>query len=136
LAASPLAAAVDAVALSHEIGVCKPDRGAYEHVLHALGVPASEAVYVGDGSNDELAGARAAGFGAVVLAEQAPRRLAAADLPWLRAQAGMSVASLAELPGLLFAEPHQAGRCTNHDLARISDAAQGRRLTSHPDVPD
>jgi putative hydrolase of the HAD superfamily len=94
---SPLAGLVDAVALSHRIGACKPDPAAYRHVLTALDTPAGQAAYVGDGSGDELAGARAAGFGTVVLAEQAPRRLAPADLPRLRAQADLSVTALAEL---------------------------------------
>ena len=74
---SPLASLVDVVALSHEIGACKPAPAAYAHVLGRLGVPAALAAYVGDGSNDELAGARAAGFGLVILAEEAPARWAA-----------------------------------------------------------
>jgi putative hydrolase of the HAD superfamily len=63
----------------------------------ASAVPAGEAVYVGDGSSDELAGARAAGFATVVLAEQAPRQYAPADLPRLRAQADLSITALTEL---------------------------------------
>jgi hypothetical protein len=34
-------------------------------------VPAAAAAYLGDGGSDELAGARIAGFGMVVLAEEA-----------------------------------------------------------------
>ena len=93
----PLAPMVDAVALSHQIGVCKPDPAAYQHILTALGVPAAAAVYVGDGSSNELPGARAAGFGAVVLAEHAPRHLTPADLPRLRTQADLSIAALTDL---------------------------------------
>jgi hypothetical protein len=63
------------VALSHEINVCKPDPAAYACVLGRLGMPAGAAAYVGDGSSDELTGARAAGFALVVLAEEAPARL-------------------------------------------------------------
>jgi FMN phosphatase YigB (HAD superfamily) len=64
-------------------------------------VPAGAAAYVGDESSDELAGARAAGFGLVVLAEEAPARLAADDLPRLRAQADTAVASLTDLVALI-----------------------------------
>ncbi|WP_250031408.1 HAD family hydrolase [Paractinoplanes maris] len=98
---SPLAALVDVVALSHEIGAVKPDRAAYEFVLDRLGVPAARAAYVGDGSNDELVGARAAGFGLVVLAEQAAAEAAPGDLPRLRAQADISVPSLLDVVTVL-----------------------------------
>ncbi len=97
----PLAPLADVVALSHEIGACKPDPATYAYVLVRLGVPPGSAAYVGDGSNDELAGARAAGFGLVVLAEAAPARLAPADLPRLRAQADTSVVSLTEVVELV-----------------------------------
>ena len=98
---SPLATLVDVVGLSHEIGACKPDPSTYAHVLGRLGAEASRAAYVGDGSNDELIGARAAGFGCVILAEEAPARWAADDLPRLRAQADASVASLADAVALV-----------------------------------
>lgn len=98
---SPLASLVDAVALSHEIGACKPDPATYAYVLGRLGVPAAVAAYVGDGSNDELVGARAAGFAMIVLAEEAPARWAASDLPRLRAQADASARSLADVAALV-----------------------------------
>jgi FMN phosphatase YigB (HAD superfamily) len=98
---SPLSSLVDVVALSHEIGACKPDPATYAHVLGRLGVPAALAAYVGDGSNDELIGARAAGFALVVLAEEAPARWAPNDLPRLRAQADTSVASLTDVVALV-----------------------------------
>lgn len=98
---SPIASLVDVVALSYEIGVCKPDPAAYRHVLDRLHVSAARAAYVGDGSSNELVGARTAGFGLVVLAEEASRRWAAADLPQLRAQADASVVLLDELVPLI-----------------------------------
>lgn len=98
---SPLASFVDVVALSHEIGACKPDQAAYAWVLGHLGVSADAAAYVGDGSNDELKGAKAAGFALVVLAEEASTRSAPGDLGRLRAQADTSVMSLNEIVGLL-----------------------------------
>lgn len=97
----PLAPLFDAVAFSHEIGVCKPDPAAYARILDRLGVSAASAAYVGDGGSNELDGARAAGFGLVVLAEEAPARLAPHDLPRLRAQADTSVGSLPDLVPLL-----------------------------------
>lgn len=54
---SPLAAHFEVVALSHEIGACKPDPAAYGYVLSRLKVPAAGTAYVGDGSSDELVGA-------------------------------------------------------------------------------
>ncbi len=98
---SPLAPLVDVVALSHEIGHCKPDREAYDHVLERLGVAARSATYVGDGSNNELAGARAAGFAQVVLAEQAAAAAAPGTLPRLRAQADVAVDSLPDVVTLV-----------------------------------
>ena len=59
----------------------KDRREAYAYVLDRLGVPAGAATYVGDGSNNELAGARAAGFAQVVLAEQAAATAAPGALP-------------------------------------------------------
>lgn len=100
-ARSPVAPLVDEVALSHEIGVCKPDRAAYRYVSSQLGVRANKAVYVGDGGSDELWGAREAGFRLVVLAEEAPRRLKPNDLPRLRDQADTAVPTLAALPKLI-----------------------------------
>jgi HAD superfamily hydrolase (TIGR01549 family) len=98
---SPLASLVEVVALSHEIGACKPDPASYAYVLDRLGVRPAAAAYVGDGSNDELIGARVAGLGLVVLAEEAPARWAVDDLPRLRAQADASVASITDVVALV-----------------------------------
>jgi putative hydrolase of the HAD superfamily len=97
---SPLAAHFDVVALSHEIGACKPDPSTYAYVLNQLKVSAAAAAYVGDGSSDELVEARSAGFGMVLLAEEAPAKFIPDDLPRLRAQADASVLSLTEVVGL------------------------------------
>jgi putative hydrolase of the HAD superfamily len=98
---SPLAPHVDVVALSHEIGACKPDPATYAYALSRLKVSAAAAAYVGDGSSDELVGARSAGFGMVLLAEEAPAKAAPHDLARLRAQADASVLSLTEVVGLV-----------------------------------
>jgi putative hydrolase of the HAD superfamily len=98
---SPLAPFFDVAAFSYQIGACKPDPATYAHVLDRLKVPAAAAAYVGDGSYNELAGAKAAGFGLVVLAEQASAKAAPDDLPRLRAQADTSVSSLVGLTRLI-----------------------------------
>jgi putative hydrolase of the HAD superfamily len=98
---SPLAAYFEVVAFSHEIGACKPDPSTYAYVLNRLRVSAAAAAYVGDGNSDELVGARSAGFGVVLLAEEAPAKATPHDLPRLRAQADASVLSLTEVVGLV-----------------------------------
>lgn len=98
---SPLASLFDATAFSHEIGASKPDAAAYTCVLERLDVPATSAAYVGDGSSNELAGAKAVGFGLVILAEQAPARAAPDDLARLRGQADAAVPSIADVVSLV-----------------------------------
>lgn len=70
-------------------------------MLGRLGVAAASAAYVGDGSDNELAGAKSAGFGLVILAEEAPARSAPGDLPGLRAQADTAVTSLLPIVDLV-----------------------------------
>ena len=50
--------------LSSTIGLRKPDAAAYDHVVKAIGVPASRIVFFDD-SADNIAGARARGLTAV-----------------------------------------------------------------------
>lgn len=64
---SPLRSGFHAAVFSCFAGVMKPDPAAYRAVLEALGVTAGEAVFVGDGHSGELAGAKRAGFGTVVV---------------------------------------------------------------------
>jgi FMN phosphatase YigB (HAD superfamily) len=63
---SPLSPLFDTACLSCVIGQSKPSKEAYSTVLSMLGESASSSIYVGDGSHDELRGARDAGFGLVV----------------------------------------------------------------------
>jgi len=64
---SPLAELFDATVFSCEVGVAKPDVEAFRALIPRWGgIPPNEAIFVGDGSNDELAGARRAGFSHVV----------------------------------------------------------------------
>jgi putative hydrolase of the HAD superfamily len=45
----------------------KPDARIYEQALAGLGVPAREGLFVGDGANDELEGARRVGMTPVLV---------------------------------------------------------------------
>jgi putative hydrolase of the HAD superfamily len=63
---SPLARFFDSTVFSHETGLMKPERGAYLRVSSRLGVAPPLCAFVGDGGDQELAGAREAGFGRVI----------------------------------------------------------------------
>jgi putative hydrolase of the HAD superfamily len=65
---TPFAGLLDVAIFSATAGCMKPDRQIYELALAKLGVPASDALFVGDGANDELRGAREVGM-TPVLAE-------------------------------------------------------------------
>lgn len=64
---SPLAAQIDHAVFSTKSHVAKPEPESYQMVLDAMGVAAGAAVYVGNGGDDELAGAAAAGIGTIIL---------------------------------------------------------------------
>jgi putative hydrolase of the HAD superfamily len=59
---------VDAVVISAELGVAKPDPAIFRAALDRLGAPADGAVHVGDSLEHDVAGARAAGLDAVLVA--------------------------------------------------------------------
>ena len=62
LAETGLAARVDGAIASAELGTAKPDRAIFVHALTMAGVPASDALHVGDSRAEDVAGARAAGI--------------------------------------------------------------------------
>ena len=95
LAETGLAALVDAVVASAELGVAKPARAIFEHALELAGVPPERAWHVGDSLREDVEGARAAGIRTVLLAREGPAQRAglAAATPVVR--------SLEELPGLV-----------------------------------
>ena len=57
----------DAEIFSSRIGVSKPDPRIYLACCEELGVQPHEAVFVGDGANDELAGAERVGMKAILI---------------------------------------------------------------------
>jgi putative hydrolase of the HAD superfamily len=59
---------VDAVVISAELGVAKPDPAIFLAALQRLGATADGAVHVGDSLEHDVAGARAAGLEAVLVA--------------------------------------------------------------------
>lgn len=85
---SPFGGLFDAVVLSASVGICKPDERIYRIALDRLGVEADEALFVGDGHSDELAGAEAVGMRAVQVGSFHPWR-------------GERIEDLRAVPGLL-----------------------------------
>jgi putative hydrolase of the HAD superfamily len=59
---------VDAVVISAELGAAKPDPAIFRAALERLGATAAEAMHVGDSVEADVAGARAAGLEAVLVA--------------------------------------------------------------------
>jgi putative hydrolase of the HAD superfamily len=64
---SSFAGLLDAAVFSATAGCAKPDRRIYDVALGRLGVAASDALFVGDGANDELDGARRVGMTPVLV---------------------------------------------------------------------
>ena len=62
-----LAGLFDAEVFSNAVGLAKPDPRIYHHCCDLLGVSPAEAVFVGDGANDELDGARRVGMDAILI---------------------------------------------------------------------
>ncbi len=62
-----LAGLFDSTVFSCSVGLRKPDPRIYRLALGELGVDARDSVFVGDGANDELAGAERVGMRAVLI---------------------------------------------------------------------
>lgn len=59
---SSLLPCFDAVVLSYQVGLIKPDKQIYLHCANALSVLPEECLFVGDGGSKELFGAQSAGM--------------------------------------------------------------------------
>jgi putative hydrolase of the HAD superfamily len=64
---TPFAGLLDETVFSCEVGVSKPDPRIYQIACERLGVEPVDCLFVGDGANDELAGAERVGMAAVQL---------------------------------------------------------------------
>jgi putative hydrolase of the HAD superfamily len=62
-----LASLLDGILTSAEVGARKPDVAIFERALRMAGVPAVEALHVGDSVAEDVAGARAAGIEPVLV---------------------------------------------------------------------
>jgi putative hydrolase of the HAD superfamily len=90
--ASSLARRFDSVVFSCTLGVAKPDPAIYRTAAERLGVDPTDCVFVGDGADGELAGARAVGMTVIRTTEHND-----SDPGW----AGQALAALSNLPALL-----------------------------------
>jgi putative hydrolase of the HAD superfamily len=80
---TPFAGLFDAEVFSSTCGLRKPDPRIYRTVLEELDVEPADALFVGDGANDELAGAERVGMRAVLVhgAGEEPKWREARDWP-------------------------------------------------------
>jgi putative hydrolase of the HAD superfamily len=95
-AESAIADCFDSAVFSCVVGFIKPERQIYSTACESLGVPAHRCLFVGDGGNDELAGARRAGMDAAITLEfiQDPDSDA---MMHRRAQADFEIARISDL---------------------------------------
>jgi putative hydrolase of the HAD superfamily len=94
---TPFAGLFDAEVFSCSCGLRKPDPRIYRLALDQLEVEADEALFVGDGANDELAGAERVGMRAVLI--HRPGREPA--WPEVRDWCGARVAAIQDVLSLL-----------------------------------
>lgn len=98
---TPLAGRFDAVGFSCELGVTKPDPAIYLSVCSFLDLSAADCLYVGDGADQELAGAASLGM-TVVRTEE----YVSTGGTWPRHR----IDTLADLPALLSGLPAENPR--------------------------
>lgn len=85
---------VFALVASEGIGLRKPDRGIFDHAAQLAGVEAAAAMHIGDSLEDDVVGAEAAGFGALLF------RPANLDAPKPPARV-RCIEALSEIPSIL-----------------------------------
>ncbi len=99
---SPLAARFDATAFSSEVGFLKPHPETYRVACERLGIAPEDCLYVGDGGDNELTGAAAAGLHAVLIETMAKTDLARLTVNHEGATwAGPRIQELSQVAGLL-----------------------------------
>jgi putative hydrolase of the HAD superfamily len=96
-AETPFAPLFDVAVFSATAGCMKPDREIYELALTELGVSGAESLFVGDGANDELRGARDVGMTPVLV------ELGGVTPQWdsVRDWSGLRVTAIPEILDLL-----------------------------------
>lgn len=72
---TPFGGLFDSAVFSCSVGVSKPHRRIYEVACEELGVTAGDCLFVGDGANDELEGARRVGMDAILIHRPGERPL-------------------------------------------------------------
>lgn len=75
LAGTTLARRFEAIVISAELGIAKPDRRIFEHALRAVGAEADASVMLGDSLSRDVAGARGAGLRSIWIdrGDESPR---------------------------------------------------------------
>lgn len=86
LARLGLAERFEAIVTAAEVGAAKPDPAPFQAALERLGVEAGQSVHVGDDPVTDIAGARAAGFSAVLVDRSGRAPDSLADLSELAAK--------------------------------------------------
>jgi putative hydrolase of the HAD superfamily len=94
---TPFDGLFDATIFSCEVGLRKPDPEIYRLACDRLGVEPEAALFVGDGANDELAGAERVGMQAVLIHHEGE------EPPWdeVRGWAGPRITAVPQLLALL-----------------------------------
>ena len=90
---SELAGLFDAETFSSDCGLVKPDPEIYLQTLEAMGIEPADALFVGDGANDELRGAERVGMTAVLFLPEGRDPF----WPEVREWRGLRVSSLPEV---------------------------------------
>lgn len=98
LAESPLAAYIDHLVVSGTFGQMKPAPAIYADVSRALDIPLTSSMYIGDGQDTELEGARDAGCRAVLVNRGSTTSWSGASIPDLHAVADLLASSSSERP--------------------------------------
>ena len=91
-----LAGLFDVETFSSECGLMKPDPEIYLHTARGLGVAPQDCLFVGDGANDELAGAGRVGMTPVLFLPEG----ATPHWPEVREWTGLRVSSIQEVEAL------------------------------------